>query len=216
MRAAYSGVLKNDEQWQSLCVPFAFGLDAVEGDVEICVINEVKTVGNTTYLCVDYAPDYIAAGTPLMIKHSPVVSTTAAGAPAEGTPFAINGQWTEVINAMPGQTVGDNWTVNGAFAPAALAADEGKAQYYGIEGDKMMNVHGETIAEAYRLWVEGASTASNLVIVYGDTPTGIKDIPIEGREIQAIYNAAGQQVNKMQQGVNIILFKDGTSAKVMK
>ena len=215
-RAAYSGVLRNDEQWQSLCVPFAFGLDAVEGSVEICVINDVKTVGNTTYLCVDNAPDYIAAGTPLMIKHSPVVSATAAGAPAEGTPFAINGQWTEVINAVPGLTVGDNWTVNGAFAPVALAAGEGKAQYYGIEGDKMMNVQGETTAEAYRLWVEGASTASNLVIVYGDTPTGVKDIPVEGREIQAIYNAAGQQVNKMQQGVNIILFKDGTSAKVMK
>ncbi|MCQ2287546.1 MAG: hypothetical protein MJZ74_00410 [Muribaculaceae bacterium] len=49
-----------------------------------------------------------------------------------------------------------------------------------------------------------------------DTPTGVKEILIEGREIHAIYNAAGQQVNKLQPGVNIILFKDGTSAKVMK
>ena len=49
-----------------------------------------------------------------------------------------------------------------------------------------------------------------------DTPTGVKDITVGGREILAIYNAAGQQVNKLQQGVNIILFKDGTSTKVKK
>ena len=61
-----------------------------------------------------------------------------------------------------------------------------------------------------------SDTSATLFRLTDDTPTGVKDIPVEGREIQAIYNAAGQQVNKLQQGINIILFKDGTSAKVMK
>ena len=61
-----------------------------------------------------------------------------------------------------------------------------------------------------------SDASATLFRLTDDTPTGVKDIPVEGREIQAIYNAAGQQVNKLQQGINIILFKDGTSAKVMK
>ena len=213
--AVYSGEFQESEEWQTLCLPYAFGLDDVEGDAKLYTISDVKTSGNTTYLCIEDAPDYILAGTPLLVKRIVANDSKAAKAPEANATFVVKGHWTEVINAMEEQPINDNWTVKGAFAPAALDPAQGKAQYYSVSGSDILKNEGEASADAYRLWVEGVSTASHLVIHYG-VPTDIKDIPVGEREVKAIYNAAGQQLSKMQHGVNIILFTDGTTAKVMK
>lgn len=57
----------------------------------------------------------------------------------------------------------------------------------------------------------------SMYVISHEVPTGVKEIPVvDGREVKAIYNVAGQQLSKMQPGVNIILFTDGTTAKVMR
>lgn len=44
--------------------------------------------------------------------------------------------------------------------------------------------------------------------------TGVVDLNAQGRDIQGIYNTLGQKVNRLQPGVNIIRYTDGTSLKV--
>lgn len=46
--------------------------------------------------------------------------------------------------------------------------------------------------------------------------TGIDDININGRQIEAIYNAQGQRVNENATGILIIRYTDGTVTKIVK
>lgn len=55
-----------------------------------------------------------------------------------------------------------------------------------------------------------------VIITVEAISTGVIDLNAQGRQVQAVFNAAGQQINKLQPGVNIIRYTDGSTTKIFK
>ena len=58
----------------------------------------------------------------------------------------------------------------------------------------------------FRSHIEESSSVKAFNIIFGDDETGISDLNSQWSMVngQSIYNLAGQRMNKMQKGVNII------------
>lgn len=46
-------------------------------------------------------------------------------------------------------------------------------------------------------------------------PSGVESVEISGREVTAIYNVSGVRLERMQRGINIVRYTDGTTEKLI-
>ena len=70
----------------------------------------------------------------------------------------------------------------------------------------------EGVAEVTATSVDGGYTAKCTIVVRSST--GIEDLFHESNACR-IYNLHGVQLDRLQRGVNVVIFEDGTSKKVI-
>ena len=135
----------------------------------------------------------------------------------QGEPVIIESDESEVIllpsvNKQPA-------TVESQLSGTDEMIECDPASNYAFDQHQMSGIgffpSGNVASNSAYLSFDSPQSASMFKITH-EVPTGIKDIPVGERGVKAIYNVAGQQLSKMQPGVNIILFTDGTTAKVMR
>ena len=133
------------------------------------------------------------------IKFTKITSTikTGTGILLYGTPEAsIN------INILPvgGETLSDN-LLEGFTEATEIAANE----YFGLSGNEFVKVGAGTIPAGKALLPASAlsSGVKAFTFDFGENPDGIAS-PLGETEEGAIYNLAGQRLNKMQKGINIV------------
>ena len=128
----------------------------------------------------------IAAETGLLLKGS-------AGAPI--SPETVTSGNTPAVNLLKGKT---------------STTDVAEGEYYGLKGAEFVKVNEGTVPAGRALLlatdVEGTGTGEGvkaLTFVFEDDATGISTVESFTEE-GAIYNLAGQRIQKMQKGINIV------------
>ena len=94
-----------------------------------------------------------------------------------------------------------------------MAAEEGKA-VVGWKIDKDGSVSEETGATLNIEMPSCKKLAITPIIGVGDS-SGIRELAVEGQDVKAIYNLQGIQQKALQKGVNIIVYGNGQSQKVL-
>ena len=123
----------------------------------------------------------------------------------KGTPgetFIFTGNASAVPEAMPeGQvlTGGSNpYTVNASDDIFALATIDGNSAFYRVNTGVVIPAH-----KAYLVLTE-AGAKSLTMVEMGDETTAIDSVTDSQEQSSAIYNLAGQRVEKMQRGIYIV------------
>ena len=123
----------------------------------------------------------------------------------KGTPgetFIFTGNASAVPEAMPeGQvlTGGSNpYTVNASDDIFALATIDGTSAFYRVKTGVVIPAH-----KAYLVLTE-AGAKSLTMVEMGDETTAIDSVTDSQEQSSAIYNLAGQRVEKMQRGIYIV------------
>ena len=95
--------------------------------------------------------------------------------------------------------------LEGTLAPTYVAAGE----YYGLSGDNFVKANagtvkaGKAILDADR--INESAGAKAFTFVFNDTATGVRTVEtVSAEQAAEIFNLAGQRINKMQRGVNIV------------
>ncbi len=107
-------------------------------------------------------------------------------------------------------------------------ASSGLAITYSIEGDNIGSI--TKIGTKQYLDCSGAGEAVIVAQQEGDknywqttkmykpikiVPTAVQDIDSHAYSVEAIYDASGRELSKLQRGVNVVVMKDGTKKKVV-
>ena len=96
---------------------------------------------------------------------------------------------------------------------SGVAAEEGKA-VVGWKIDKDGSVSEETGATLNIEMPSCKKLAITPIIGDGDS-SGIRELAVEGQDVKAIYNLQGIQQKALQKGVNIIVYGNGQSQKLL-
>ncbi len=127
------------------------------------------------------------------------------GAVAAGTGVFLMGTAGEVITpeyVASGEELEENLLV-GITEPITVAANE----YYGLSGDNFKKVSAGANIPAGKALLNASDVAATgakaLTFSFEEDATGIETIE-NAVEDGAIYNMAGQRLNKMQKGINIV------------
>ena len=206
--ALYGRTLFKDGDWNTLCLPFGVS-DFTGTAFEDATVMELDTYGDysgnmtgyddatgTLYL---YFKDATAieAGKPYIVKwatpaddiFSPVFSSVSLTAAA---PAPVTSQDSKV-------------SFVGSYSPVALTAGDKSTLYLG-SNNTLRNPKTDVTIGSCRAYftVNDGSEVKDFVLSFGgDDPTGIKTTD-NGLQTTDIYNLAGQRLNKMQKGINIV------------
>ena len=191
-----SRTLKADK-WNTFCVPF--DMDSSEITSKFGEGTEVKELDDVTASGENYTMKFktassIEAGKPYMVK-----------VPSQVTSFSLSDK--TIKGGLTPTTVG-NLTFTGVFLNGSAPTGS-----FIISDNKFYNVDSEVTLKAFRgyITVAGAGVKAVNFEFDDDDATGIVSPLGETEEGAAIYNLAGQRINKMQKGINIVNGK-----KVMK
>ena len=110
----------------------------------------------------------------------------------------------QVVAASEAKAEGTNFDFVGVYAPMTVAAGD-----YFIGDGALYKSEGTTNIKAFRAYLKAKSSASGEVKVYiggEEIVTGINEVNGQCSMVngQSIYNLAGQRLNKMQKGINIV------------
>ena len=127
---------------------------------------------------------------------------------ATGTGILLKGTPSDdiALNILP--VGGANLTSNKLEGfTAATVINSG--EYYGLSGDKFVKVNGGTVPADKALLpagvVDGTSGVNAFTFNFDEDATAIKTIDNGQQTTEGvIYNVAGQRLNKMQKGINIV------------
>ncbi len=88
----------------------------------------------------------------------------------------------------------------GVYAPTTVAAGD-----YFVANDAIYKSTGATNMKAFRAFLNAKDGVGNVKMFIEDTQTGIREFsPSPATTGERIYNLAGQRLNKLQRGVNIV------------
>ncbi|MBR1682085.1 MAG: hypothetical protein IJ700_01790 [Bacteroidaceae bacterium] len=95
--------------------------------------------------------------------------------------------------------------LEGTLAPTYVAAGE----YYGLSGDNFVKANAGTVKAGKAIlnadWINESAGAKAFTFVFNDTATGVRTVEtVSAEQAAEIFNLAGQRINKMQRGVNIV------------
>lgn len=173
--------------WQPLYVPFNSGYGAWSQDVEIAKIS--SATDDALYITALQDDEEVKANTPYLIRAK------------ETGDIAIKVENTMLMPAKPGSLICGDLTFTGTYSPVVIQPDT----YSVLHNGKIVS---SSNASGYQLppmrWhVTGAKSAEMRVLLGGET-TGIEGINAETPSEGRIYNLAGQRLQRMQKGINII------------
>ena len=182
------------EKWNTFCVPF--GMTSEEISAQFGADAKVKELSGATLNGENYNMTFsdastIEAGKPYMVKVASDVTSISLG----------------------------NKTIKGDITPATAGDvtftgvyNNGKApmESFIISNNVFYNVDSDVTLKAFRGYItvnrDSGSGVKALTFDFDDDATGIS-LMEDGRsqmEDGAIYNVAGQRINKMQRGINIV------------
>jgi hypothetical protein len=169
----------DSKYYATLCVPFDITLE--EGTTAYTLSK------SGTELTTAAVSGTVAAGTPVLLEGGSTTATaTIVGtnySSAISTETALTGTYLEIAN------------FDGA-ANYVLGTDGTKVGFYHWKGTKL---------NANRAYIAGSgSGVKGYVLNFDDDATGIKDLKDRNNSKDIIFNVAGQRMNKMQKGINII------------
>ena len=162
-------------------------------------------------LCVPFDVTLEEGTTAYTLSKSGTELTMAAvsGIVAAGTPVLLEGG-----SATATATIGTNYSTTISTSTALTGTYLEKANFdgdtnyvLGTDGTKMGFYHWDgTTLNANRAYIAGnGSGVKGYVLNFNDDATGINVVNSEGFMVNCpIYNLAGQRINKMQKGINII------------
>ena len=116
----------------------------------------------------------------------------------KGTPNAI----ISLTSANSTNTLGDN-LLEGTLAPTYVA----DGTYYGLSGNSFKSINAGNVKAGKAILDAGWVTSSVKVFtfIFEDDATGIRTVEtVSAEEAAQIFNLAGQRINKMQKGINIV------------
>ena len=128
------------------------------------------------------------------------------GTVAAGTGIFLQGTASATVNipvAASGTDISATNLLEGITTATAVTAN----QYYGLSGTKFVKVNAGTVPAGKALLPTSAVTSSvkEFTFDFDETPDGIVSPLGETEEgAGAIYNLAGQRLQKMQKGINIV------------
>ena len=179
-------------KWNTFCVPF--DMTAAEITDQLGSGTEVKELTGATPNGENYTMTFsdassIVAGKPYMVKvpgENDVTSFTLSNKTIKGT-----------ITPATAGDVTFTGVYNNGNAPQGS---------FIISNNVFYNVDSEVTLKAFRgyITVDSGSGVKALTFDFDDDATGIEGVQ-EVQEVQgAIYNLAGQRIQKMQKGINIV------------
>ena len=141
------------------------------------------------------------------VADSKITFGQISGHVAEGTGILLKGTPSATINLniLPagGATLGDN-LLEGIKTATAVEADT----YYGLSGDTFKKVNAGTVPAGKALLpaAEVGSVKEFLTFVFDgvDAINGLTPNPSLSKRGEEIYNLAGQKMNRLQRGINIV------------
>ena len=190
------------DYWNTLCLPFDVTVaqlkKAIGTKVNIQQLSETSELVGST-LTLDFSPliadnATIPAGTPFVVKG---VATSA--------PTFENVIVKDVLNPV---TYG-NISFIGTYKSTPLTANDTSILFFGSENVLYYPGSNGFTLGAHRAYFKFSSSVGIKSYVLNfedeDDPTGIVTLyDVENTTNNAIYNLAGQRVNKMQKGINIV------------
>lgn len=178
--------------WNTLCLPF---------DIED--VEETFGAGTRAYGFTKYADGDLS--------FSPVESLNATKPYVIYVPVAITEvelEDIEIDGSKSSYTLKNKAYFRGTYAPVAPGEWTKKADtddIYGVTTDgKILKAGPEASIKGFRAYFDVPAGAAVKALVIEDDETGIENLDVNANLNGAIYNVAGQRLNKKQKGVNIV------------
>ena len=175
--------------WNTFVVPFDIDNDELKAafgnDVAVAEFSENSTDANAVTINFDMMD------TPAITANKPVLLKGNAG-----TSFTFNGKLIKVGDA---KVAGKNVDFVGTYDATTTV----KAGDYFISANKLYKSTGATTVKGTRAYID-AKNAAEVKLFIGGIETAISEINGAAVENGAIYNLAGQRVNKAQKGIYIV------------
>ena len=172
-------------KWNTFCVPFDMEISELGTGAEVKELTGATLNGNNYSMTFGNAST-IEAGKPYMVR-----------VPSDVTSLSLSNK---TIKSTITPTTKDGVTFTGVY-------NNGKAPMgsFIISNNVFYNVDSDVTLKAFRGYITVESNGVKaLDFIFDDDATGIEGVQ-EAQEVQgAIYNLAGQRINKMQKGINII------------
>ena len=163
--------------YATFCAPFSY---TVESGTTAYTLEDMGT-----YLKPTAIDGEVTAGTPVLLKGTSSTATLTIGTGWAATPVAGDLTGTYLAKTIDGTT------------DYVLGIDGGVVGFYHWNSNNL---------GANRAYYDTPAEVKGFVIMFDDDETGIRSIDNEQLTIDnaAIYNLAGQRLNKMQKGINIV------------
>ena len=167
--------------------------------------------GYATY-CSEYpldfsgASDYSAWQITNISSSNVITFAKVTGSVKGGTGLLLKGTADATItltSVNSTNTLGDNM-LEGTLAPTYVAANK----YYGLSGANFVKINAGTVKAGKAILDADYVTEAGVkafTFIFEDDATGIRTVEtVSAEEAAQIFNLAGQRINKMQKGINII------------
>ena len=178
------------EGYNTVCLPFTLTAnqvtDAFGSGTEVYVFSEDSADPMDATINFWKNDGSISANRPVLVK-----------ATADSDSQTFNG--VQVVAAAEAKVEGTNFDFVGTYAPMTVAEND-----YFIGGGKLWKSAGSTSMKAFRAYIHDKSGASSVKLFIDDVETSIDAINGVEAENGIIYNIAGQRLNKVQKGINIV------------
>ena len=168
------------------------------------------TAANASTLVLPFSaelPTGISAYTLNYTNGNSSVTATPVDAITANEPVLINavaGNYTFKSNGTTNNNTPVSGALTGVYAKTTVPSGS-YILFYGDSGVGFYKANNNTVA-ANRAYLTAEGADAKLMIDFGDLPTGIESLtPSSSPKSEGtIYNLAGQRLNKMQKGVNIV------------
>ena len=199
--------LWQDNAWNTLCLPFNVTIsDSPLAGADVRELTSASFANSTLTLnfSAENAVTELAAGTPYIIKWASgdnIVEPTFEGVTFDKT-------MRDVVCDLDN---GTGITFKGTYGYTSFTEANKSILFMGGSNKLYYPGNGAEIgAQRAYFQLDGitAGTSTSLikqfVLTFGDDATGIEDLNVDVNLNENIYNVAGQRLNKMQRGINIV------------
>lgn len=174
------------DYYATLCLPCAATI--TDATAYTLSINQAKTA-----LTMEEVSGTVSAGTPVLLKSTSSSATATLGSSFETNPATT----TSLAGTFVAMTVDMTESVSTDYF---LGVSSGKVGFYHWDGETLKAFRAYLPASA----VSGESNVKGFALDFDDDATSINEELRVKSEESAIFNLAGQRLQKMQKGVNII------------
>ena len=138
------------------------------------------------------------------VNEGAIIFAPITGAVAAGTGVLLKGTASQEITLTEAETGTDISSTN-KLVGFTVATNVQDNQYYGLKNDKFVKVNAGQVPAGKALLPVSAMTSGvkTFTFIFDDDATGISNVETFTEE-GAIYNLAGQRLQKMQKGINIV------------